>query len=104
MIWIICYRLGSWQSPHFDDVKNGGEGDDDAVADECAGRQILDEGNAHIVLQQPTQPDQILLPPGLAEDVGTSEILDLYRLDAFDLRLQLGDVALEIITRRQLNE
>ena len=80
------------------------EGQEHAVADHRVDRQVVFEGVAEVAAEQAAEPDQVLLPPRPVEAVDLAQVLDLLALDALALGLQLGDVALEIVARRQLDD
>ncbi len=80
------------------------DGEEQAVADDVAHRQVIGEGITEVAAQQAADPVEILLPDRLVETVLRLEEGDLLQVDGFALALQLGDVGREIIARRQLDD
>ena len=80
------------------------DGQDQPVADHGRDRQVEFERVAEVADEEAGDPAQVLLPQRLVEAVLLAQERDLLRIDRFALRLQLGDVALEVVARRQLDD
>ncbi len=74
------------------------------IADHLVDRQVVEEGIAHVAVQQPADPVQVLLPQRLVEAVLRLEKGDLGEVGLFALALQLGDIGREIVARRQVDD
>lgn len=87
---------------------DGDEGDEDrepqAVADDVTHRQFVLEGVTEIALEHSRHPVDVTQERRLVEAILLPQRLNLLHVDAFALRPDLGDVALEIIARRQLDD
>ncbi len=91
--------IGEDDGCHRDD-----DGEEQAIADDVANRQVVGEGVAEIALQQAGHPVEILFPDRLVETVLRLEEGDLLQIDSLALALQFGDVGGEVIARRQLDD
>ncbi|MNT38571.1 hypothetical protein D3C72_1747730 [compost metagenome] len=96
---------GEGDQPGEDD---GDEGDEDRqpepVADDGADGQLVFEGIAEIALQHTGEPMDISQQRRLIEAIFLPQRFDLLHVDAFALRPDLCDIALEIVAGRQLDD
>ncbi len=87
---------------HRDEIQNHRQ--EQPVADHVGDRLVVFEGIAEIAVQEPGDPDEVLLPHRLIEAVLLAQERDLLVGDALAHRLDLGDVGGEVVARRKLDD